>query len=625
MNPIRRTLRRHIIVGAALTLSLGGCAEEDNGLSNIAPGGEQMGQAGSGGTPMGGAGGAGGNAGSPQGGRPGGAGGAVGGMGGSPGGQGGSPGGAGGQGGAGGAVGGMGGMGGGPSGAGGGFLDGESMSQFADRTCFTEGDETPVELLDGLSTQLVNAINCLRPGSLSDIPDGNWQMLSPLRPALVDARGVDDLLDAAASSNEPMVIRWAYRDIALQHLFFLWTLKGCDFAAPAGLSNHQNGLSVDLNDPGAWRGIMEQRGWENNLPTDRPHFDYVLAEDEGMATLSIMAFQALWNHNRADDPLELTGEFDDATEAALNATPLLGFQRELCEGDGPPELPPLRGPTVAQAAWRGCEPPVDLLEGLSSEISELMRCADPNRFVPLSLCNGPGCFSVAAPPKPEWLEARTHEAALRASEDAGVPLNVLWAFRDPALAWFFYSVRDNLSCDNTDRPPSASAYVTGRALSLTNNSPAQLDDALERAGFTAINESDGWTYPEGDDLRTLAVYAFQALWNHNRPDDPLETDGIMGPGTQSALDRSPIGGFGRLPRCEDLDPPLPPENAFTCIEGCVNQTCPGAYDFCTEQHGECEAVPCDMDDDCDGLFACDDPGRGSSPNFFCDDGRCRRR
>lgn len=498
------------------------------------------------------------------------------------------------------------------------------MVEFVDRTCFAEGDETPGELLDGLSNQLVDAINCIRPGTLSDLPDGNWQMLSPLRPALIDARGVDDLMEAAESRDTSMIIRWAYRDIALQNLFFLWTLKGCDFAAPPGLSNHQNGLSVDLNDPGDWRGTMERFGWENNLPNDRPHFDYVLADDEGLATLSILAFQALWNHNRADAPLALTGEFDEATEQALGDTPLRGFQRGLCEGPRP-DLPDLRGPTVAQAAWRGCDAPVDLFDGLSSEIAEVMRCVEPDRFVPLNLCGGPGCLSIAAPPKPEWLEVNTHAAAVRASELAGEPLSVEWAFRDPALAWFLYGARDNLSCPSTDRPPAASAYTTGRALALAPGASGRVQSALSDVGFMPIDEADGWVYPNGDDLRPLAVYAFQALWNHNRPDDPLDLDGQIGPATQWALDRSPVGGFGALPNCADLDPPELEGGQYTCVEGCLNQSCPGTYDFCTEQHGECEVVPCGGDDDCEGLEACDDPGRGSAPDFYCDGGQCRRR
>lgn len=61
-----------------------------------------------------------------------------------------------------------------------------------------------------------------------------------------------------------------------------------------------------------------------------------------------------------------------------------------------------------------------------------------------------------------------------------------------------------------------------------------------------------------------------------------------------------------------------------CVEGCNNNQCPGTYDFCTERHGECSEVPCFDDEDCLGLGLCDLPN-STNRNFYCDEGRCRRR
>ena len=502
--------------------------------------------------------------------------------------------------------------------------EGESLFEHASRTCFNAGDPTPPELLEGLSHQLVRAIDCLRPGALSDLPAGNWQMLEPLRRPLVDGRGVDDLLAAAGEGASPMVIRWAYRDVAIQHLFYLWTLTGCDFAAPPGLSNHQNGLSVDLQDADAWVGPMSRHGWENNLPTDRPHFDYGLADDEGMAGLSLFAFQALWNLNRSDRAIPLTGEFDAATELALGDAPLLGFARDLCD-DGRPDVPepPQLGPAVAQAAWRGCEAPVAFIEGLSAQIVEVMRCSDPGAVDELRLCAEPGCVVVVGPPKPEWLEAATHRALLAASRALGRPIGIEWALREPALTWFDTSVADNLSCAVDPTPPQTSAYTSGRAVALGPPADEATAAALSDAGFAPIDERGGWLYAGGEDLRALGVYAFQALWNANRPDDPLDADGVLGPATLGAIDRAPIRGFPRVP-CERGEVPDGPD-PVACVPDCFNQDCPGTYDFCTVARGVCEAVPCDGDGDCVGLAACDDPARGSPPVFYCDDGHCRRQ
>ncbi|MCB9542100.1 MAG: hypothetical protein H6703_06615 [Myxococcales bacterium] len=500
-----------------------------------------------------------------------------------------------------------------------------SIAEYAAGTCFTAGDPTPPELLDGLSRQLVAAIDCVRAGTLGELPPGNWRMLDPIRPPLVDARGVDDLIAAAASGDREMVIRWAYRDVAVQHLFYLWTLKGCDFAAPPGLSNHQNGLSVDLEEPAYWSPLMRAQGWEDNLPTDRPHFDYVLAEDVGLARLSLFAFQALHNRNRPDDPLPLTGEFDAATEVALGDAIIGGFATGLCDGGvAPPDPPMFGGPTVAQAAWRGCEVPVPLVEGLGAEIAAVMACAAPEAVATIAPCGDAGCLAIAGPPKPEWLERATHDALVSVSAEVDRPLAVAWGGRDVGLVWYLHSAQGNLSCPGAVPFPSVSPHAAGRAVELA--AADAMDPAVQRAmaeaGFVATGAR--WVFAAGADLRPINAFAFQVLWNHNRPDEPIPADGRIGPETLAALDRAPIGGFGSTP-CEGLVAPPPGMgDDVMCVEGCFNQTCAGTYEFCDAAFGMCAEVACDDDLDCGALVACDDPARASRPFFMCEAGRCRR-
>jgi N-acetylmuramoyl-L-alanine amidase len=50
-------------------------------------------------------------------------------------------------------------------------------------------------------------------------------------------------------------------------------------------------------------------------------------------------------------------------------------------------------------------------------------------------------------------------------------------------------------------------------------------------------------------IQSIAVQAFQQLWNIARPTDKIATDGDFGPVTQSRLSYSPAEGFG------DIDPP----------------------------------------------------------------------
>jgi hypothetical protein len=430
-----------------------------------------------------------------------------------------------------------------------------TIEDVAESTC-----DTPPELVNGLSRQLVDAINCLRPGTLADIPDGDVHMLRADRPAYVDARALEPLLDAAAEGDRPMVLKWAYRDVALQQLFWRQEqLQGCAVAAPPGLSNHQNGLAVDVTDADAiayWGPHLRRHGWDNRLPNDTVHFDYQRADDVGLGTLSLYAFQALWNANHPDERLPLTGELDAATDAALTDAPIEGFDLDLCADGVPPVgTGPVRGPTVGQASWRGCDAPRELIDGLSWQIADAMDCLQPGALAPLRLCDGPGCLRVQAEPVPHWLGTPAHDALLGVSRDTGAPVVVRWAFRDVALQHFFAMSHTNIAC------PSAAAagesdHNTGLAVNLPDADA--LSEALGSAGFTNQGTALAaiWRYagPDADDLTSLNVLAFQELWNLNRPDDPIAADGLIGPQTRGAIARSPVDGFAHR-MCEDREMP----------------------------------------------------------------------
>jgi hypothetical protein len=419
---------------------------------------------------------------------------------------------------------------------------------------------TPPELVNGLSRQLVDAINCLRPGTLAEIPEGDVRMLEADRPAFVDARALDALLDAAAEGDGPLVLKWGYRDVALQQLFWRQdVLQGCAVAAPPGLSNHQNGLAVDVTDRGAideWGPALRRHGWDNHLPNDRVHFDYQRAEDIGLGSLSLYAFQALWNANFPDEPLPLTGELDAATDAALSEAPIEGFPVALCDDEVPPVgVGPIRGPTVGQAAWRGCEPPAELVEGLSWQVADAMNCLEPRALAPLRLCDRAGCLNLESPPVPEWLATPAHDALLAASREREAPITIRWAFRDVTLQHFFAKAADNIACDSA-APAARSDYNTGLSVFVPRHPTVAA--ALLAQGFTnedtALPGIFRYAGPDGEDLTSLNVLAFQELWNLNRPGDPIDADGLIGPQTRGAIERAPIDGFPRR-LCGDVPAP----------------------------------------------------------------------
>jgi hypothetical protein len=416
-----------------------------------------------------------------------------------------------------------------------------SVDQTAHDTC-----GTPDELVTGLSRQLVDAINCLRPGTLVDIPlDAVLRMLEAGRPNLIDGRALADLRAAAADGDRQMVVRWAYRDVGLQQLFWLQdAYQGCAVAARPGSSNHQNGLAVDLNDWQYWEPIMRRHGWENNLANDRVHFDYQRVEDIGLGSFSLYAFQELWNLNHPEAPLPTGGALDAETDAALAGAPIEGLPRDLCRNG----VPPAAG-TVEQAAWRACDAPAGLARGLSAQVVRTMNCLEPGALVSLDAC--PGCVAFDVPAALHWAAPEV-EAALRAAARAfgrAIPLH--WAFRDVAVDHFLALAAEHLAC------PAAlgaahGALGTGLGIETRDAAP---ENALSAAGFDAVPAEGEHVYRvPGEDRTSLSVLAFQRLWNLNEADPPLEEDGRIGPATRGAIARSPVAGFAEEP-CAPIEPP----------------------------------------------------------------------
>lgn len=416
-----------------------------------------------------------------------------------------------------------------------------SVDQTAHDTC-----GTPDALVSGLSRQLVDAINCLRPGTLVEIPlDAVLRMLEAGRPNLIDGRALADLRAAAADGDRQMVVRWAYRDVGLQQLFWLQdAYQGCAVAARPGNSNHQNGLAVDLNDWQYWEPIMRRHGWENNLANDRVHFDYQRVEDIGLGSFSLYAFQELWNLNHPEAPLPTGGALDAETDAALAGAPIEGLARDLCRNGVPPPAV-----TVEQSAWRDCDAPAGIARGLSAQVVRTMNCLEPGALLPLDAC--PGCAAFDVPAALHWA-APEAEAALRsAARTYGRAIPLHWAFRDVALDHFLALAAQHIAC------PAAlgaahGALGTGLGVETWNAAP---EAALAAAGFDAVPAEGAHVHRiAGEDRTTLSVLAFQRLWNLNQADAPLEEDGRIGPATRAAIARSPVAGFPEEP-CPPVDPP----------------------------------------------------------------------
>jgi hypothetical protein len=110
--------------------------------------------------------------------------------------------------------------------------------------------------------------------------------------------------------------------------------------------------------------------------------------------------------------------------------------------------------------------------------------------------------------------------------------------------------------------PGRSNHESGVALDVPAYSSWK--SRLAAKGFTWLGANDPVHFDYAGagavDIRSLAVKAFQRLWNRNHPGDRIAEDGVWGDATAARMDRSPAGGFASGPACDSggTPPPGPP-------------------------------------------------------------------
>ena len=202
------------------------------------------------------------------------------------------------------------------------------------------GFEYPQALIDGIGTQLVEELRCLDDSWLIFYepcresgcvwPDGPQP--HAMRPEVYEA-----LQEAALSLDDFISITAGYRDIGMQY-YSRWYNENCDSsfdAAIPGESNHQGGRAIDVRYWDFWWDALIEHGFEHPIVTDNPHFELrgtaaFRAESEELKSLSILAFQRLWNRNNPDDLIDEDGVYGASTKARLGMSPVEGFAIGAC-------------------------------------------------------------------------------------------------------------------------------------------------------------------------------------------------------------------------------------------------------------------------------------------------------
>ncbi len=179
----------------------------------------------------------------------------------------------------------------------------------------------------GLSRQLIEEIECLRPNSMADITGIPGVSISTF-PFL--QRSAALALSRAAEAGGSITINSALRSTVQQYVLYKWYTEGLctsvvSLAAPPGRSNHESGLALDVGNYSSWKSRLEAEGFSWLGGNDPVHFDYQGGGDD-LRALSVEAFQRLWNRNYPDDPIGVDGAYGPETGGAIGDAPADGFE-----------------------------------------------------------------------------------------------------------------------------------------------------------------------------------------------------------------------------------------------------------------------------------------------------------
>lgn len=200
----------------------------------------------------------------------------------------------------------------------------------ADPVSVAIAESCTTSVVKGLSTQLLDEVQCMRPGTFTSIEGlPGFELGAAVFPWLqTPAR--EALVAAQKQRGATMAINSALRTLPQQFLLYRWYKAnrcGISLAAAPGKSNHESALAVDIQDNAAWREVMAAHDFVWLGASDPVHFDF---EGEGridIGGLSVLAFQRLWNRNHPEDRIEEDSEYGPATEERLAKAPVGGFPR----------------------------------------------------------------------------------------------------------------------------------------------------------------------------------------------------------------------------------------------------------------------------------------------------------
>jgi hypothetical protein len=219
--------------------------------------------------------------------------------------------------------------------------DSDPVTAAVDESCTTSA-------VKGLSTQLVEEIQCLRPGTMKSIEGEPGLVLGAAVFPWLQTKAAEAVVAAQKERGVPLEINSALRTLPQQYLLYRWYKSGrCNIglAASPGQSNHESGLAIDVEDNAAWKETLAAHDMKWLGASDPVHFDYVGEGRVDLGGLSVLAFQKLWNRNHPEDPIAEDSAYGDDTEKRLALAPVGGFPQGADCSTKPAPVPTSPPPT----------------------------------------------------------------------------------------------------------------------------------------------------------------------------------------------------------------------------------------------------------------------------------------
>lgn len=183
-----------------------------------------------------------------------------------------------------------------------------------------------------------------------------------------------------------------------------------------------------------------------------------------------------------------------------------------------------------------------VVNALSQQLIHQINLVSPNTLVSYDDLNvdlSDAAFPLVQPP--------AKEALRRAIAARGITMVVNSSYRTIAqqmLLYNWYKDRSPVAF------PGSSNHQSGLALDIED--PRGWEPYLiDQGWYPLAGDPPHFDYVGGgtQDIRSVAILAFQKLWNKNHPNQQITEDGIycIGGETESALNSSPAMGFSKAP------------------------------------------------------------------------------